>query len=167
MGTRYLTYVADDNNKIKVAQFGACDGGLMSAGEYVKSFCSNPINIEALRNRSGQLKFIGDNEMAEMERAISDNEMKKRYPQFYGFMGCEVLGHIINQKVSNDPIHLINSFDGYNNPWCEWVYGINLKSNKLLVKRNYDQAEMLYDFDGIPALHQIETDLDEIVKTYA
>lgn len=39
-------------------------------------------------------------------------------------------------------------------------------TNKLLVKRNYDQAEMLYDFDNIPSLNQIQNDLNEIVKTY-
>lgn len=77
MGTRNLTLV-QYNNEIKVAQYGQWDGYPAGAGTKIFNFCSSNQNLNNLRNRLKNIRFLTDEEENEIYNTLSKLEDKRR-----------------------------------------------------------------------------------------
>ena len=169
MGTRNLTLV-QYQNEIKVAQYGQWDGYPSGNGVQILKFCNSNQNLNNLRNRLKNIRFLTDEEEDDIYKTLSKLEDKRRkakatynyykptkkenfaedYFEFYltRDIGWNIL-NIINENVpyetienDEDKIKLSNHFTfGYNSLFCEWAYLINLDTNKLECYCGFNKTE--------------------------
>ena len=169
MGTRNLTLV-QYNNEIKVAQYGQWDGYPAGAGTAILDFCSSNQNLNNLRNRLKNIRFLTDEEENDIYNTLSKLEDKRRkakakynyykptkkedyledYFDFYltRDIGCNIL-NVINENVpyelienDEDKIKLSNHFSfGYDSLFCEWAYLINLDTHELEVYCGFNKTD--------------------------
>lgn len=169
MGTRNLTLV-QYNNEIKVAQYGQWDGYPSGNGVQILKFCNSNQNLNNLRNRLKNIRFLTDEEEDDIYKTLSKLEDKRRkakttynyykptkkenyaedYFEFYltRDIGWRIL-NIINENVpyetienDEDKIKLSNHFSfGYDSLFCEWAYLINLDTCKLECYCGYNKTE--------------------------
>jgi hypothetical protein len=142
MGTRNLTMV-QKNNEIKVAQYGQWDGYPSGQGVTILDFCSKKENIEKLKKKLYEVRFLDQNEIEKINLKLKDKDHKTLvlFETFWGRnIGGEILKNIIDAQTS---IGLINNFSfGYDSLFCEWAYCVNLDTEKLEVYEGFNEEKL-------------------------
>ena len=161
MGTRNLTMVIDKKGELKIAQYGQWDGYPEGEGLKILNFAKNKDNIQKLEEQLPLCRFYNncndierwlygykERTKIEYDTHISTDSRKKNgrndsdlywwdYLQSRD-IGADILNNIIKidkprlPKEHNNYIYLYNDVDfAKDSLFCEWVYCINLQTNKL------------------------------------
>jgi hypothetical protein len=171
MGTRNLTMV-QKGGEIKVAQYGQWDGYPSGQGVTILKFCSIAENLEKLKEKLSQVRFMTDNdaEMLNAKLKANDEKIKACFERLWSRdVGGEILDAIIHE---DGEVLLQNEFEfGYDSLFCEWAYCVNLDINKLEVYKGFNKEILpetsrfykAYPNNGYYGIRKIkEYDLDNL-----
>jgi hypothetical protein len=141
MGTRNLTMV-QSGNEIKVAQYGQWDGYPSGQGRTILNFCSKKENLEKLRAKLPQVRFLDQTEIDKINDKLNqnDDETRRLRERFWSRdIGGKILENII---TTQDKIGLVNNYSfGYESLFCEWAYCVNLDNNTLEVYSGFNKVK--------------------------
>lgn len=141
MGTRHLIMVQQDNG-IKVAQYGQWDGYPEGQGAALLLFCRHHLNdlIKALP----KVTYLTD---AEHNAFVKDmhNKVTKALIYNHNFISRDLSVNVLHSIIESDLniIKLYNDFAfGYDSLMCEWAYCINLDTRQLEVYKGFNETPL-------------------------
>ena len=141
MGTRHLIMV-QQNNEIKVAQYGQWDGDPAGQGSSLLLFCKK--HLQELIKALPKVTFLTDAEHNAFVKDLHNKEYKALIYNntfIHRALSVNVLDSIIESNYSI--IKLYNDFAfGYDSLQCEWAYCINLDNNTLEIYRGFNKNKL-------------------------
>jgi len=160
MGTRNLTCVIK-NGDFRVAQYGQWDGYPEGAGADILAFLNVPGNIDKLRSRVDEVRFISRDEWNERLTAagIGDSirygsEEEKKYQRDFWQLDRNVGRKVLKIIVATEgPVELMDDREfAHNSLFCEWAYVVNMDHNVLEVYKGFNKDPLAPNgvFAGVP-----------------
>ena len=141
MGTRHLIMV-QQNNEIKIAQYGQWDGDPGGQGASLLLFCKK--HLQELIKVLPKITFLTD---AEHNAFVKDLHNKNYKAMIYNntfinrALSVNVLYSII--ESNSNIIKLYNDFAfGYDSLQCEWAYCINLDTMQLEIYKGFNKNKL-------------------------
>lgn len=161
MGTRHITAVIKDG-EYKVSQYGQFDGYPEYTGKVIYDFLTTPGNIELLRVgvdnvreiTSDEIKAVYDNIGSQNKWfTMEESDMfEKLYPHLHRNTGAGILELIAK---STGPLPLAIDTEFMHDKWCEFIYIINLDTNKLVVEIDgCSQTIGVFKINALPTLEE-------------
>lgn len=151
MGTRNLTIVFDENEDLKVAQYGQWDGYIEGAGDTILKFLKLvdlPKFKERLKSLSfASLNFIkkcwveaGADPKSDYVSMEVSAKLKQNHPELSRDTGSEILSLLMfNDKIKK----LKDDIDfAQDSLFCEYAYVIDLKKNVLEVYTGFNKKPL-------------------------
>lgn len=145
MGTRHLIKVVN-NGDLVVAQYGQWDGYPGSAAEEIFSALQLDGALEKLRTNITKCEFW---ENVEIESVIQSAgvEWSKKYPTLSRDMGYKIVRHIIEHETDSViPLSDQSEFED-DHLFCEYVYEVNLDTNRFTGYIPSKPKKLLVDLD--------------------
>jgi len=165
MGTRNLTMVINQEGETKVAQYGQWDGYPDGVGASLLEFLKDKELFNKFKVQLPKLRFL-DSEGVDKDFIESynkntphwsnepDNRTDEQIKWWKNYchrdLAEEVLTNIAN---SNDEQIILQDHSNFGNDtvMCEWVYIVDLKQNKLIVKNDLQSEwKQEFDLDNLP-----------------
>jgi hypothetical protein len=148
MGTRHLIRVFDENEELKISQYGQWDGYPEGQGYGILEFLQKEGNLENLKSNLPKCRFFDVENNEEDKKFIDEyeknapawsNEPDKRTEEqkiwwstyMHRDLGCDILTNIADSK--DEEILLQKEEMEEDDIWIEYWYDINLKENTLRV----------------------------------
>lgn len=140
MGTRHMVGVEADK-KIRIAEYGQCDGYPSGVGIYIYRFLNNQKNIDKLKQNLPYIIFSDD--FADYQNQSSDIlSIVANYNPFKPDPLKEFLG-ITQDQEKPTILCLKNDYDfAYDSLFCEWTYIINLDTNRLEIYEGFQKKPL-------------------------
>jgi len=137
MGTRNLTIVISEN-KTKVAQYGQWNGYPEGQGKTILMFLKK-CDLNTFRERLNHLSFLSQREVTNRWNECEIKGNNSNYPELIRNTGAKILELIYDGKVTqlwNRSNFLRDSL------WCEWVYVIDLDTQRFEVYSNFSKKHL-------------------------
>lgn len=155
MGTRNLTAVYL-NGKYKIAQYGQWDGYPDEGGLKVLDFArrmSRDNKWNEFKYKVFAAKFFSDDALSGVNYAIDTcgiNDWESHIPEISRNTGVKILDVVFSRP---DGIKLVNSIEFAVDPWCEWVWVIDLDAGTFegfygYIGRELEPSDRFYFLKG-------------------
>lgn len=176
MGTRNLTCVIKGGD-FRVAQYGQWDGYPEAAGRDILQFLNTPGNIDKLRSRVDEVRFVSGEEWNQRLAAagigdsihcgsVEEQMYQRDFWQLDRNVGRAVLGILVETQGSvelNDDRQF-----AHDSLFCEWAYVVDLDRNVLEVYKGFNKDPLTPNgvFASVP-LHKDRNNEYATVKLVA
>jgi len=160
MGTRNLTCVIKGGD-FRIAQYGQWDGYPEAAGRDILQFLNTPGNIDKLRSRVDEIRFVSGEEWDQRLAAVGigdsircgsvEEQMYQRdFWQLDRNVGRAILGILVETQ---GPVDLRDDREfAHDSLFCEWAYVVDLDRNVLEVYKGFNKDPLAPNgvFAGVP-----------------